>query len=147
MKNMNMKMEENTDLCKKIVYTAGSWDLFHIGHLHILQRVRSMGDIMIVGVSTDQLILEYKGHLPIDPFDIRYETICKVSKADVVIPQIRQFNSSRMSALGVTHIIMGDDWKDSTHPALQELKNKFSVIFISRTQGVSTSSIRRKLGV
>lgn len=59
---------------KKIrVFTSGSFDLFHIGHLNILERSAALGDELIVGVSTDELIQHYKGMPPIIPFEQRFQ--------------------------------------------------------------------------
>ena len=60
---------------KKIIYTSGSWDMFHVGHLNILERSRALGDYLIVGVSTNELIEEYKGPSPIIPFEERLRII------------------------------------------------------------------------
>ena len=51
---------------KKIIYTAGSYDLCHFGHLNILLKAKKLGDYLLVGVSTDALISKYKGMKPID---------------------------------------------------------------------------------
>ena len=141
-----MNQEEGSDM-RRVVYTAGSWGMFHPGHLRMIQRARSMADTLIVGVSTDQLIKKYKGRMPVDPFALRYETICCLQYPDVVLPRVKQFNVERMKKMGVTHVVMGDDWSDSQHPDLIELKKAVTVVFLPRTRGVSTSSIRRLLGL
>jgi len=129
-----------------VIYTAGTWDLFHLGHLRMLQRVRQMATTMIVGVSTDQLVAEYKTHTPYDTFDCRYTTICSVSGADIVIPQIRQFDLPRMLRLGVTCVVMGDDWAGSERPELKLLQEHIEVRFLPRTEGISSSILKTKLG-
>ena len=128
---------------RRIIYTAGTWDVFHYGHLRMIQRVREMADVLIVGVSTDQLVSRYKGHTPIDPFPIRYQTICELGIADVVIPQIQQFHLDRMEKLHVTEVVMGSDWSKKTTDALERLKDRISVVFLTRTESVSSSDIRR----
>lgn len=141
---MSMNQDGNEGLYR-IAYTAGTWDLFHIGHLSLLERARAMSQFLIVGVSTDDLVVGYKGRRPIDSFETRYRTICQVSGADAVIPQIRQFDAQRMKRLGVTHVIIGDDWKEKPSLALESLKEAVEVVFISRTAGVSSSTIRKHL--
>ena len=58
-----------------IVYTSGTWDLFHIGHLNILEKSAALGDKLIVGVSTDELIYNYKGIKPVIPFEQRLRIV------------------------------------------------------------------------
>ena len=61
---------------KRIIgYTSGVFDLFHIGHLNILRNAKSMCDKLIVGVSTDELLFEYKKKKPIIPFKERLEIV------------------------------------------------------------------------
>ena len=50
---------------KVIVYAAGVWDMFHVGHLNVLKAAKALGDILIVGVSVDKLVYEYKGGSPV----------------------------------------------------------------------------------
>ena len=58
---------------KVIVYAAGVWDMFHVGHLNLLRSAKALGDILIVGISTDELVLEYKGHHPLLSYEDRSE--------------------------------------------------------------------------
>lgn len=140
-----MSQDANGDLYD-VAYTAGTWDIFHIGHLRLLERARSMSKFLIVGVSTDDLVLEYKGRRTVDDFETRYRTACQVSHADAVVPQIRQFDAQRMKRLGVSHVIMGDDWEKKSSPGLDLLKEVVEVVFVPRTAGVSTSTVREVLG-
>jgi glycerol-3-phosphate cytidylyltransferase len=104
-----------------------------------------MSDIMIVGVSTDDLVEQYKGHRPLDDFSRRFETICSVSGADIVIPQVRQFDVDRMKRYGVSVVVMGHDWEGSTKPSLRLLQEHVNVVFLPRTDGISSSQVRSHL--
>lgn len=139
---MSLSQEEKVN---RIVYTAGTWDVFHWGHFRLLQRVRAMSDILIVGVSTDALVQRYKDHLPVDSFAVRYQTICELASADVVLPQIQQFDVDRMRRLGVTEVVLGNDWVAKSTSELEHLKSQMCVTFLSRTENVSSSLIRNFL--
>src|SRR2546423_11208876 len=73
-----------------IVYTAGAFDLLHVGHVRIIQAAAALGDSLVVGVSTDELIREYKGHAPTVPYDERRELVAALRGVDAVIPQHTQ---------------------------------------------------------
>ena len=70
-----------------IGYTTGVFDMFHVGHLNLLRRARENCDKLIVGVSTDEVVREYKHHDPIVPFNERVEIVKAIRYADEVVPQ------------------------------------------------------------
>ncbi len=82
-------MKENDIQNSKMIlgYTAGVYDLFHIGHLNILKNAKSLCDKLIVGVSTDELVKDYKNKTPIIPFHERLEIIRSIKFVDGVMPQ------------------------------------------------------------
>lgn len=71
---------------KTIVYTSGTFDMFHYNHLRMINYARSLADILIVGVSTDELVSSYKAK-PIIPFTERLQIIEALKTPDIVIPQ------------------------------------------------------------
>ena len=71
---------------KVVVYTSGTFDLLHVNHLKMLKYARALGDILIVGVNTDELVNSYKSK-PIIPFDERIALIKALKYPDIVIPQ------------------------------------------------------------
>ena len=75
---------------KTIVYTSGTFDMLHINHLRMLEYARSLGDILIVGVNTDELVIEHKSE-PIIPFEERIALVRALKGPDVVIPGIPSF--------------------------------------------------------
>ena len=78
-----------------IGYTSGVFDMFHIGHLNILKRAKELCDFLIVGVSTDELVREYKHKSPIISYDNRKAIVEACKYVDKVVPQV---NRDKMSA-------------------------------------------------
>lgn len=104
-------MQENKKY--KVGYTAGVYDLFHIGHLNILRRAKEQCDYLIVAVSTDELVLQYKNKKPVIPFDERKAIVGAIKYVDEVVPQT---NRDKISAYEKYHfdvMFVGDDWKNS----------------------------------
>jgi glycerol-3-phosphate cytidylyltransferase len=128
---------------KKTVITYGTFDLFHIGHLRLLQRLRALGDSLIVGVSTDEFNA-LKGKKTIIPFQDRIEIIRNTKVVDYAIPEfsweqkavdIREHN---VSVFG-----MGSDWEGQ----FDHLKLCCDVIYLPRTDGISSTQIKETLSV
>ncbi|MBR2570799.1 MAG: adenylyltransferase/cytidyltransferase family protein [Clostridia bacterium] len=135
----------------KTGYTTGAFDLFHIGHLNILQRAKERCEHLIVGVSTDELIREYKHHTPIIPFEERIEIVRALRCVDEVVPQETMDKLAAWQKLRFDAMFHGDDWKNS------DLYNRYieqfrqvgvDVVFLPHTAGISSaqlSDILRKL--
>jgi len=128
---------------KKIVLTYGTFDLFHVGHLNLLRRLRSLGDELIVGVSTDRFN-EEKGKKTIIRFEDRIEIIRNLKCVDHAIPEdswdqkisdIKKYNASIFG--------MGSDW-DGHFDALKE---HCEVVYLPRTDGISSSELKVALKV
>jgi len=97
-------------MSKVIGYTTGVFDLFHIGHLNLLRNAKSMCDVLIVGVTTDELIQEYKGKCAIIPFDERIEIIRNIKYVDLAIPQTSLNKLEAWKKLKFDMMFVGDDW-------------------------------------
>lgn len=128
---------------KKVVLTYGTFDMFHVGHLALLERLKELGDYLIVGVSTDEFN-EIKGKKTIISHTDRLNIIKGLKCVDIAIPEhnwkqkindIKQYN---VSIFG-----MGDDWKGS----FDELKEYCEVIYLPRTEGVSSTQLKHTLKV
>ena len=74
----------------RIGYTAGVFDLFHIGHLNILKRAREQCKYLMVAVSTDELVQRYKNKLPVIPYEERKTIIEAIKYVDEVVPQVNR---------------------------------------------------------
>lgn len=123
------------------ILTYGTFDLFHIGHLRLLQRLRAMGDRLVVGVSTDEFNIT-KGKKTIVPFADRAEIIGGLSCVSLVIPEtcweqkLEDIRQHQVNILG-----MGDDW----HGKFDDLNSLCKVVYLPRTEGISSTKIRNSL--
>lgn len=125
----------------KTVITYGTFDLFHVGHLRLLQRAKSLGDRLIVAVSTDDFN-SIKGKKSIIPFEQRAEIVGNVKCVDLVIPEISwEQKLEDIKKYGVDIFVMGDDWKGK----FDNLKEYCQVVYLPRTEGISSSQIRETL--
>jgi glycerol-3-phosphate cytidylyltransferase len=98
---------------KKIGYTTGVFDLFHIGHLNILKRARLECDHLIVGISTDELSESAKNKKPFIPFQERMDLVEAVKYVDEVVPQTSYDKMEAWNNLKFDRMFVGDDWKGS----------------------------------
>jgi len=125
----------------KTVITYGTFDLFHIGHLRLLQRAKSLGDRLIVAVSTDDFN-SIKGKKSIIPFEQRAEIVSNVKCVDLVIPEISwEQKLEDIKKYAVDIFVMGDDWKGK----FDNLREYCQVVYLPRTEGISSSQIRETL--
>ena len=92
-----------------IGYTTGVFDLFHIGHLNLLKNAKGMCDKLIVGVTTDDLVL-YKGKQALIPFEDRIEIVRSCRYVDAAVPQYDMDKLTACKKLGATILFVGDDW-------------------------------------
>ena len=92
-----------------IGYTAGVFDLFHIGHLTLLKNAKALCDKLIVGVTVDELVL-YKGKHPMIPFSDRIEIVRNIKCVDAAVPQYDMDKLTMCKKLGATILFVGDDW-------------------------------------
>ncbi|HMT14085.1 MAG TPA: adenylyltransferase/cytidyltransferase family protein [Aestuariivirga sp.] len=125
-------------------YTTGVFDMFHVGHLRILQRAREQCDRLIVGVSTDDLVESYKKKRPIIPQADRMEIVRAIRYVDAVIPQTHRDKFRAWEELRFNVMFVGDDWKGD--PLFTSLEGKFSavgvkIVFFPYTKHVSSSRL------
>ena len=105
-----------------VVYTSGSWDLFHVGHLRALVRAKSYGDRLIVGISTDELMLSYKKVKPVIPYKERREIIEAIGIVDKVVKQERLMEIAQLKKYKVDIATIGDDWEGKHLDGLEWMK-------------------------
>jgi glycerol-3-phosphate cytidylyltransferase len=98
---------------KKIGYTTGVFDLFHIGHLNILKRARLECDHLIVGITTDELSESAKNKKPFIPFQERMDLVEAIKYVDKVVPQTSYDKMEAWNNLKFDRMFVGDDWKGS----------------------------------
>ena len=109
-----------------IGYTTGVFDLFHVGHVRILQNARSMCDRLIVGVTTDELVCEYKKKSPVIPYDERVEIISSNRYVDAVVPQTSYDKMAAWQLYKFNIMFVGDDWKGTKK--WNELEQAFEAV-------------------
>ena len=130
-----------------IGYTAGVYDLFHIGHLNLLKNAKGMCDKLVVGVSTDELA-QYKDKKPLIPFEDRLEIVRSIRYVDAVVPQYDMNKLSMCKKLGASCLFVGDDWyaTDKWKNYEQEFEEAgIRIVYFPYTQGTSSTKIREAL--
>jgi len=130
-----------------IGYTAGVYDLFHIGHLNLLRNAKGMCDKLIVGVSTDELV-KYKGKTPVIPFCDRIEIVRNIKCVDAVVAQENMDKLEMCKKLKANVMFVGDDWYQS--PRWEEYEEQFKeagikIVYFPYTKGVSSTQISKAL--
>lgn len=123
---------------EKTVITYGTYDLFHVGHLRLLKRLKSLGDKLIVGISSDEFN-EGKGKKTIIPFEQRVEIVESISCVDQVIKEDswdQKANDIRKYNIDV--FAMGNDWEGK----FDELKEHCQVVYLPRTKSISSTEIK-----
>jgi len=96
---------------KIIGYTTGVYDMFHIGHLRLLKKAKLHCDYLIVGVSSDELVSNYKSKLPIIPLKHRLEIVQALNCVDEVVIQTDRDKIKAFHEIGFNVMFVGDDWK------------------------------------
>lgn len=124
---------------KTIVYTSGTFDMFHYNHLRMINYARAIADILIVGVSTDELVQTYKP-APIIPFNERMQIIEALKTPDIVIPQHSLNHTEIVKKLNIDAFVVGDDWYGK-YDYLKDLG--VQVFYFPYGKGVSTTEIKK----
>ena len=130
-----------------IGYTTGVYDLFHIGHLNLLRNAKGMCDKLIVGVTTDDLVL-YKGKKPLIPFEDRIEIVRACRYVDAAIPQYDMDKLSVCKKLGAQILFVGDDWyaTDKWEQYEKEFReNGIRIVYFPYTKSISSTKITKAL--
>lgn len=131
-----------------IGYTTGVFDMFHIGHLNILRRAKEQCDFLIVGVSTDELVLHDKNKMPVIPFKDRCEIIKSIRYVDEVVPQVDKNKFAAWEKYHFNKMFVGSDWKGT--PQWNGFEKQFStvnveIVYLSHTDGISSTILREKI--
>ena len=126
----------------RVGYTTGVFDMFHIGHLNILRRAKEKCDYLIVGVSTDELVMEYKNKTPIIPFEERAEIVQSIDCVDRVIAQENRDKYEAWRELKFDVMFVGDDWKGK--PLFMKVEEEFKkvgvdVVYFPYTKDTSST--------
>ncbi|PCH46287.1 MAG: cytidylyltransferase [Hyphomicrobiales bacterium] len=98
-----------------IVYTVGTFDLLHVGHLALLNKCKELGDIVAVGVASDAVVNIYKPDVPIVPLQQRVEMLQALDCVDIVRPYHELEYVSGCRAVNADIFVIGEDWGDKQH--------------------------------
>jgi len=126
---------------EKTVITYGTFDLFHIGHLKLLQRLKSLGTKLVVAVSTDEFN-ELKGKKTIIPYEQRVEIVKNIKCVDMVIPENNWEQKIKdIKKHDVDIFAIGNDWEGK----FDFLKDYCEVVYLERTDGISSTQLKKTL--
>jgi len=128
-------------------YTTGVFDLFHVGHLRLLQRAKSLCDKLIVGVTIDELVA-YKFKKAFIPFEERAELVESIKYVDTVVPQETMDKMDAWKRLKFDVMFVGDDWYKTDK--WEQIEHKFKkvsvkIVYFPYTKGISSTLINDAL--
>ena len=158
-------MENAKEKPYKVGYYTGTFDIFHDGHLGALITASSMCEKLIVGVSTDETVMEYKHHLPVIPFNQRIKIIDNLQCVFRAIPQYDLYNKVDVcKAIGADVLFSCDEYLPETYEDLSALSQKqldgierwekfseeanangIDVVFLERSEGISSTLIKERI--
>lgn len=127
----------------KRVLTYGTFDLLHYGHIRLLKRAKALGDYLIVALSTEEFN-EIKGKKTYHNYEARKEMLEAVRYVDLVIPEENwEQKINDVEEYKVDVVVMGGDWAGSDK--FEYLKDYCEVVYLDRTEGISTTKIKKDL--
>lgn len=98
-----------------LVFTVGTWDLLHVGHLALLEYCKTLGDVLAVGVASDQVVNTYKPNVPVIPLIQRVEMLKSLRSVDIVRPYHELEYVTACRELDVDIFVIGEDWGNKSH--------------------------------
>ncbi|MCW2814202.1 MAG: tagD [Nocardioides sp.] len=123
---------------RRTVITFGTFDVFHVGHLRVIERAAALGDRLVVGVSADELNLRKKGREPVFSQGERLEIVAALRCVDqVFVEESLELKRDYIVQHGADVLVMGDDWTGR----FDELKDACEVVYLPRTPAISTTAI------
>lgn len=129
----------------KRVLTYGTFDLLHYGHIRLLKRARELGDYLIVALSTDEFN-EIKGKKAYHNYETRKKMLEALRYVDLVIPEKNwEQKIDDVKNYKVDIVVMGSDWAGSDK--FDYLKEDCKLVYLDRTEGISTSKIKKDLNL
>lgn len=98
-----------------VVYTVGTFDLLHVGHLALLEYCKTLGDTVAVGVASDEVVMLYKPNIPVIPLDQRIEMLKALSCVDIVMPYHELDYLTVCKEVKADIFVIGEDWGKKPH--------------------------------
>ena len=129
----------------KIGYTQGVYDMFHVGHLNLINNAKSYCDYLIVGINSDKLVQEYKNKMPVIGENERKKIVENIKAVDEAIVVDTLDKVEILSKVHFDAIFIGDDWKGNKRWEQTELDLKeysVEVVYLPHTEGISSSLLK-----
>ena len=126
----------------RTVITFGTFDVFHVGHLRMIERAAALGDRLVVGVSADELNLRKKGRAPVFSQSERLEIVAALKPvSEVFVEESLELKRDYVRQYAADVLVMGDDWRGR----FDELGDVCEVVYLPRTPAVSTTALIEKI--
>jgi glycerol-3-phosphate cytidylyltransferase len=126
----------------RTVITFGTFDVFHVGHLRVIERASALGDRLVVGVSADALNLRKKGREPVFSQGERMAIVQALKGVDeVFVEESLELKRSYIEQYGADVLVMGDDWEGK----FDEFEDICEVVYLPRTPAISTTALIEKI--
>ena len=127
-----------------IGYTTGVYDMFHIGHLNVIRRAKEQCDYLIVGVSTDELVMREKNKAPVIPFEERFAIVEAIKYVDKTVPQTDKNKFGAWERYHFNKMFVGSDWKGT--PQWDRYEKQFEpvgveIVYLPHTDGISSTNL------
>ena len=129
----------------KIGYTSGVFDLFHVGHLNLLENAKSKCDMLVVGICSDALVFKLKRRHPVIPLEDRIRIVRALKCVDSVVVKSVDNEVLMAQSVKANIVFKGDDWKNTLKWLNLEKKFKaigVKVVYFPYTKGISSTKLR-----
>jgi choline-phosphate cytidylyltransferase len=127
---------------QRTVITFGTFDVFHVGHLRVIERAAALGDRLVVGVSADALNLRKKGREPVFSQAERLEIVAALKPVDAVfVEESLELKRDYILEHAADVLVMGDDWQGR----FDEFADVCEVVYLPRTPAISTTALIEKI--
>lgn len=126
----------------RTVITFGTFDVFHVGHLRVIERAAALGDRLVVGVSADELNVRKKGRAPVFSQAERLAIVAALRDVDeVFLEESLEAKREYIERFDADVLVMGDDWKGR----FDEFEDAVEVVYLPRTPAISTTALIEKI--
>ena len=126
----------------RTVLTFGTFDVFHVGHLRVIERAAALGDRLVVGVSADALNISKKGRAPVFSESERLAIVGALRHVDeVFVEESLELKRHYLETFGADVLVMGDDWAGR----FDEFSDLCEVVYLPRTPAISTTALIEKI--
>ena len=136
----------------RILYTGGTFDVFHYGHMNFLKQCAKISDKVIVSLNTDDFITQYKGKPPVMSYDERKRSLEFCKFVNEVIPNVGGADSKPAILQVKPQIVaIGDDWAKRDYYTQMQFtqewldENDIVLVYLAYTRGISTTEIKNRI--